>query len=268
MQSGTQYNLLRSLKIQARVVFALLMREIITRYGRHNIGFAWLFGEPMLFTAGVAILWKILHTGNSNSSHEINIIAYAITSYSTVLVWRNTIGRCTLAIEPNLSLLAHRNVRPIDFFISRIILELAGTTISAIVMLAIAIALGIIPQPASILTMLWGWLLLCWYATAMGLLIGGLSEYSELVERLWHPISYFQLPISGAFAMASWLPPGLRNIVLLFPVPNCVEIFRYGYFGNTITPYYHTAYTCIICLILTWLGLLVVRFASTRLDAR
>lgn len=39
-----------SLAIQRRVIGALLMREIITRYGRNNIGFLWLFVEPLLMT--------------------------------------------------------------------------------------------------------------------------------------------------------------------------------------------------------------------------
>ena len=32
-----------SWRIQRRVIWALVMREILTRYGRHNIGFLWLF---------------------------------------------------------------------------------------------------------------------------------------------------------------------------------------------------------------------------------
>ena len=50
--------------MQGRVLGALLIREVITRYGRHNIGFLWLFVEPMLFTLGVTALWtatKSLH---------------------------------------------------------------------------------------------------------------------------------------------------------------------------------------------------------------
>jgi capsular polysaccharide transport system permease protein len=262
-----QDSLFRSVQIQARVVHALLMREIITRFGRHNIGFAWLFAEPMLFTFGIVILWGTIH-GATHSKSDINIIAYSIVSYSTVLTWRNTIGRCALAIEPNASLLAHRNVRPIDFFISRIILELAGTTLSAVLMLSIFIVVGLIPLPANIPMMFWGWSLLCWYAAAMGLLIGGLTEFSDLVDRLWHPIAYFQLPVSGAFIMASLLPPKMREILLLFPLPNTVEIYRYGYFGDTIVAYYHTGYTCVVLLILTWLGLFVVNRASNSLDAR
>ncbi|MCC8396973.1 ABC transporter permease [Paraburkholderia sp. MMS20-SJTR3] len=254
----------RSLEIQLRVLHALFMREIITRYGRHNLGFAWLFAEPMLFTLGVTILWSLFH--DIGAAHHISAIAYTLTGYSTVLVWRNTIGRCTLAILPNSALLFHRNVRVIDLFLARILLEVSGATLSMIVLLLIFIVAGAIPAPANILRMMAGWGLLVWYASATGLLIGGLCEYSELVERLWHPIAYFQLPVSGALVMASWLPTPIRNIVMLFPAPNCVELFRYGYFGDAVTPYYDVPYTAIICLVLTWLGLWVVRDISSKVE--
>lgn len=89
------------------------MREILTRYGRHNIGFMWLFFEPMLFTLGITLLWsmvKVEHVAN------VPITPFALTGYSSVLVWRNAVNRCNLAIEPNLSLLFHRNVRVLDIF--------------------------------------------------------------------------------------------------------------------------------------------------------
>lgn len=255
----------RSLAIQWRIVYALIMREIITRYGRHNIGFAWLFAEPMLFTVGIVILWATVH--GAKSTHDINVAAFAITSYSTVLVWRNIIGRCTVAIEPNAALLYHRNVKTIDFFWARIILEIGGLTISMVTLLTVFIVVGLVPAPHDILMMAMGWALLIWYSSAMGLLIGGLCGYSELVERLWHPIAYFQLPVSGAFAMAGWLSPGIRKVVLLFPASNCVELFRAGYFGPTVKSYYDISYVCVICLIISWLGLLVVRDVSSRMNS-
>src|SRR3546814_5552704 len=45
-----QGGLLAGFKIQRNVVAALFMREVLTRFGRHNIGFLWMFVEPMLFT--------------------------------------------------------------------------------------------------------------------------------------------------------------------------------------------------------------------------
>jgi capsular polysaccharide transport system permease protein len=253
-----------SLRIQSRVIFALLMREIITRYGRHNLGFAWLFGEPMLFTLGVTALWSLVH--DIGSAHHINVVAFSLVSYPTVLIWRSTIGRCTLAIEPNTALLFHRNVRVFDLFLSRIVLEIAGTTMSTLALLAVATIIGLINPPADLLKMMAGWALLAWYSAAMGMLIGGLCEYSELIERLWHPIAYFQLPISGAFVMASWLPESLRRVVLLFPVPNAVELFRKGYFGDSITAYYDIPYVIVILLLLTFIGLWIIRDVSFKVE--
>ena len=67
------------------MIWALLLREILTRYGRHNIGFLWLFVEPMLFTLGVAALW----TARAVHGSDLPIVAFAITGYSSVLLWRN-----------------------------------------------------------------------------------------------------------------------------------------------------------------------------------
>ncbi|RKP47733.1 ABC transporter permease [Pararobbsia silviterrae] len=263
MNSGAWHRFGRSFAIQRRVIFALIMREIITRYGRNNIGFAWLFAEPMLFTIGITVLWSVAK--ENAGGHHINIIAFAITSYTTVLMWRNTIGNCTHAVVPNQSLLFHRNVKIIDFFFARIILEISGVTFSTAVLFLALLITGLIPPPADVLTMIGGWILLAWYSIAMGLLIGALCQYDELVERIWHPLAYFQLPVSGAFAMASWLPTPLRKVVLLFPAANCAEIVRDGYFGDAIKSYYDAGYVATICLVLTWLGLLAVRGAARRL---
>lgn len=80
-----------------------------------------------MFTLGVTALWTLSKATHGSS---LPITAFAVTGYSSVLVWRNSASRCALAIEPNQSLLYHRNVRVIDLFLSRVILEIAGATIS------------------------------------------------------------------------------------------------------------------------------------------
>ena len=44
------------LRIQARVIGALMMREVHTRYGRENIGYLWLILEPMFLATAVGLL--------------------------------------------------------------------------------------------------------------------------------------------------------------------------------------------------------------------
>ena len=52
---------------------------MLTRFGRHNIGFLWLFAEPMLFTLGVTALWT---AAKSVHGSDMPIVAFAITGYS------------------------------------------------------------------------------------------------------------------------------------------------------------------------------------------
>lgn len=116
------------------------MREILTRYGRHNVGFLWVFLEPMMFTLGITILWTAIKATHGSN---IPITAFAITGYSSVLLWRNTVGRCALAIVPNQSLLYHRNVRVIDIFMSRILLEVSGATASFMFLGTLFVTVGL-----------------------------------------------------------------------------------------------------------------------------
>jgi len=249
----------KSFAIHFRVIGALLMRETITRYGRHNIGFLWLFVEPMLFTSGVTTLWTLFE---AHQYSNIPIAAFALTGYSTVLLWRNMPGRCSGAIEPNLTLMYHRNVKVIDIFASRILLEIAGTTASFITLGIIFTIIGWIKPPEDILKVMFGWFMIIWFGAALSLGIGALCERSEIIEKLWHPTAYFMFPLSGAGFMVDWLPTTAQKYILFLPMVHGVEILREGYFGSSVHPHYDMTYMAIVNLCLTLLGLSQVRVVS------
>lgn len=255
--------LVRSFQIQCRVIGALLMREILTRFGRHNIGFLWLFAEPMMFTLGVAGLWSLV--GGKHYT-AMPIVAFAITGYSSVLVWRNAVSRCSLAITPNLSLMYHRNVRVFDIFAARILLEVAGATISLTVLCIVFISLGMMKPPVDVLSVLIGWFLLVWFGASLAIAVGALTEKSEAVEKIWHPISYFLFPLSGAGFMVSWMPSEFQEIVLLLPMVNAVEVLREGFFGNVIDARYDIGYTVVICMIQTLFALTFCKEAARNVE--
>jgi len=246
---------LHSFEIQRRVTGALILREIITRYGRHNIGFLWLFIEPMIFTVGVATLWSLIR---SHAHKDFPIFAFATTGYSSILLWRNIVNRCAGAIAPNISLMHHRNVREIDIYVSRIILEIAGATISFVTLSVIFLVLGYISSPDDLLKVCFGWALLAWFGASLGLTLGSLSERSELVEKIWHPVSYLMFPLSGAAFMVDWLPKIGQEIVLYFPMVHGLELLRHGYFGGTFNYHYSVAYIIVCCMCLTFIGLSLV----------
>ena len=83
----------------------------------------------MLFTLGITIVWKLL---NLTHGSNLSIAAFAITGYSSLLLWRNCSNRSVKSIEVNHALLYHRNVRVFDVFTARLMLEIAGATASTI----------------------------------------------------------------------------------------------------------------------------------------
>lgn len=263
MSVVTATPLARSLAIQLRIIHALLMREVITRYGRHGLGVLWIMLEPMLFTLGVAGLWYLakLHTVS-----DIPIIAFAITGYSSVLMWRNAANRCSKAIEPNLALMYHRNVKVIDIFLSRIVLEWVGATASIAVLTLLFSGIGAMRLPGDMLLVIGGWLLLAWFSLGLGLIVGAISERSETFERIWHVVTYLLFPLSGAVFLVNWLPEAARESILWLPMVHTVEMIRHGYFPGVVPTYENPGYVMIVNLILTIIGLALVRETSRRVQ--
>jgi ABC-type polysaccharide/polyol phosphate export permease len=244
--------LLNSWRIQRRVIAALFMREILTRYGRHNIGFLWLFIEPMIFTLGVTALWTL---SGSHHGSNLPIIAFAITGYSSVLLWRNMPARCICAIAPNLGLMYHRNVKVIDLFVARLALEAVGATASFMLLSSLFITLGLFNPPENILMVVAGWLLLAWFGASLAILLGAWSEQTEIIEKIWHPASYLVFPLSGAAFLVDALPAQAQEIILLLPMVHGVEMVRDGFFGSAFRAHYDVTYLVFINIALSWLGL-------------
>lgn len=254
-------SLAASLRVNRRILGALLVREMLTRYGRHNIGFLWLFVEPMIFTIGVTILWTATKTVHGS---DLPIVAFALTGYSSVLLWRNMPGRCIGALWSNLALMYHGNIKVLDIYIARLMLEFGGATISFTTLALILILTGWLKPPEDFLEVVGGWLLLAWFGAALAITLGALSHRSELVDKLWHPASYLIFPLSGSAFLVDALPEYAQEIVLYIPMVHGVEIVREGWFGSQARAHYDLEYVIPLTLVLSVIALLTVRYVAER----
>jgi capsular polysaccharide transport system permease protein len=241
-----------------------MMREAMTRYGRHNFGVLWIVLEPMIFTMGVAGVWSA--SGMAHGKH-MPIVAFALTGYSSVLMWRNTVSHCASAIQHNHNLLFHRNVRVVDVLLTRIMLEVGGATASFLI-LSLAFLLGEwIEPPHDLMLVLEGWMMLTWFAIGLGLTIGAATAFSPAITRIWQPTAYLLFPFSGAAFLTAWLPSNVREIILLLPMVHGVECIRAGYFAGTRTYIYDLGYMAFCNLTLTLTGLWLTLEAGKRVEA-
>ena len=250
-----------SFDVERRVIYALLLREVMTRFGRHNLGFLWLFVEPMMFTVGVTALWtatRSLHGSN------LPIVPFAVTGYSSVLLWRNMPARLIGAVDPNRTLLYHRNVKVLDIYLARMILETAGATTSFITLTLFFWSVGWMNGPEDVLEIMEAWFLLALFGSGLAMFLGALAEEYEIVDKLWHPASYLLFPLSGAAYLVSSLPESVQPLALKLPMVNGVEMLREGYFGSAMTAVYDLPYFVWSIMIVWLLALLQIRKVSKR----
>ncbi len=249
--------------IQKRVIGALLMREIITRYGRNNIGFLWLFVEPLLMTLMILLLWG---AARANQYSDLNIIAFTLTGYPLAMMWRNVSNRAIGAISANASLLYHRNVRVLDTLFARMLLEIAGATIAQIAIVGVLILIGWIPTPADVFYMLMAWLLMAIFAIGLGLVICSIAFKVEAFGKIWGTFSFVMLPLSGVFFFVSSLPQQAQQYVLWMPMVHGTEMFRQGYFGASVITHESISYIVLCNLVLLLLGFIMVNDFSKGVE--
>jgi len=249
--NGTK-TLLKLFALQIKVIGALLMREIHTRYGRENIGHLWVIGEPMLFCTGVAIMWTAIRPAHE---HGVPVTAFVITGYVPLTMWRHCVSRSVKAFEANGSLLFHRQVTPLDIILSRCLLEVVGALIAGVVVSAAAMLLGYM-EPAADMGLLY--LGLAYYAVfcvACALILAPASEMSPVLEKFVGAFTYLMIPFSGAFVMVDWVPRSFQAVLMWSPSVHAVEIIRKGQFGNAVHAHYDLVYLTYTCAAMMLVGL-------------
>jgi capsular polysaccharide transport system permease protein len=245
--------------LQIRVIWALVLRELHTRFGRENIGYLWMIGEPILFCGGVAIAWTAMRASHD---HGLPTTAIVVTGYVPLTMWRHCNGRGIKAFESNGALLFHRQVTPLDIITARSILEIVGTIVAGFLVTVGAILTGYMNVPADIGMIYVGLFYQALFCFASALIIASVSEMSELMEKAFAVISYLAIPFSGAFTMVDWVPVKFQYALLWSPSVHNVEMIREGQFGAAAHAHYELFYD-------TWMtGLLLIIGLSLTLRVR
>jgi capsular polysaccharide transport system permease protein len=248
------------------VLAAIFMREMHTRWGRRNLGFAWLFCEPLIFAVPVLTLWYFIR---GNFDNGLPMFPFLWSGYMPLLVFRHVTGHSLYVVRDNSSLLYHRNITPFDIFIGRCGLETIGNLAAAVFSFTIFYLFGALSWPYDLPLMFAGFLFTAWWSLCVAMLVAALSERYEIVEHIWQPISYVYMMISGFPFMAYWLPPGLRSFALTVDIPLLpYEMVRGGLFGNLVPTYQYPGYLTYVLAILTIIGLWLMRQAREHVQVR
>lgn len=242
--------------VQLRVIHALMIRELTTRFGRENIGFLWIMVEPLLFAGLVGLIWNLT---KGPTEHGIGIIAFVATGYIPITLFRHGVSRSVAAFTANSSLLYHRQVKIVDFIFVRFIIEILGGMMAYLFMGIVLILMKEMPVPSDIGLLIAGWFLYALFCFSLCLVIAPLSEVSEVIEKFIPVTTYVMIPFSGLFYMLSWMTPQVREYLMLSPFVNGMEMMRKGIWGDQVTAYYNIWNPIACSLVAMMIGLVLCR---------
>ena len=248
--------------IQKRVIHALMLRELTTRFGRENIGFLWIMVEPLLFAVLVGLLWRVM---KGPEEYGVGIVAFVVSGYIPLVLFRSSISRAVNSFTANGSLMYHRQIKILDLILVRFVIELIGHMMAYAFIGLVLWVFGLFPVPYDMGMLILGWIYYSLFTLAVALVVAPLSEISEAVEKFVPVTTYLMVPFSGTFYLVGFLHADAAAVALYSPSVHSMEMMRYGIFGPSINPQYDFVYPLIFNLPCIALGLLLCRIVRRRL---
>lgn len=215
------------LETHIRVVAALLVREMSTRFGAKPGGYLWAIIDPAGHIAFLSLIFMaITHTPALGKSFPL----FFATGFLAFQFYAAMASYLNGAIKANRTLLSYPNVAPIDTIVSRYILQ-AGTT--AVVSICVLGVILLTVDQAVYLN--WPAILEAVFAaTLLALGVGIFNNVASLrfplYEQIFNIVNRPLFLVSGVFFLPDALPGPIRDIVLYNPLVHVVMLFRKGFY--------------------------------------
>lgn len=246
-----------------RVIYALVLRDIKTRFGSSYFGF--LFGLLIPLAHLIIVLSIYIITGR-RSPIGSDVSIYLSTAIIPFIVWSYTHQKTMHAFSQNYALTALPVVRLIDIFVSRSIVELLNSVIIVLIAGFLIILYASDSHIQSISGVFFGMLLSYILGISTGLIFG----VGGLLVPIVNIIGFVIIPVywitSGILSIPDALPAEIRSALHLFPLSHIVDFCRMEFYANYMTSFADLTYVYIIITLNILLSLIALRFMRNNLN--
>ena len=246
----------------ARVLFALVMREMTTRFGRSAAGYLWALVEPVAFIALLSLAFsQIAHSPPVGRSFPL----FYATGFIAFSFYNDIASLTGRSVNVNRPLLNYPAVTVLDTVLARFLLQaLTGLTVAALVFAGI---LTIFDDPVDLapVPLVTAFALGAFLGVGVGLVNNTLFALSRGWEVVYGVISRPVLFISCIFYTFESLPLFAREILWWNPVVHLVGLMRRGFYPVYDGAHVSVLYVLALALGLTVLGLTLLAALGNRL---
>lgn len=242
--------------VQGRVIHALILRELKTRFGQMKLGYLWALLEPLLFVGVFAIIYTVA----GREPAGMPLFLFLVTGFGSFMFFQNILIFTMHGVRINKTLLTFPQVTPFNIIVARALLEFATLNVVFLLLLAIAYVMGIEVKIENPLGVIGVQILLALLGLGMGLIASTLAVIFPSTPQI---IASFVLRpaflLSGLFFTADSLPDSARDWLLLNPILGGIEYLRSAFFFGFESDFGDPGYLAWWVLAVLCLGLLTQR---------
>ncbi|UWQ14583.1 ABC transporter permease [Aliiroseovarius sp. M344] len=249
-----------------RTIFALMMREMVTTYGRSPGGYLWAILEPV---GGLTVMSIAFSMAFSSPALGNNFPLFYATGFLPFMMYSDLAGKLGKSLIFSKPLLFYPSVTYLDALVARFLLN--GLT-HLMVLYILLFSIITIFDTGNILTYPSILNAVC-MALAFGFGVGVfncflLARFS-IWERVWGIITRPLFIISSIFFLMESLPSQARDILWYNPLVHIVGVMRRGVYATYDATWASPIYVYGISMVLTFIGLVfLARYHRELLNSR
>lgn len=245
-----------------RVIFALMMRDMATTYGRSSMGYLWAVLEPI---GAISILSLAFSVALQRPALGESFPLFYATGYMPFMLYNAMVNSVGAAMRDNLQLLFYPRVTYADAIIARFSLTLlTQLLVSSIIFSGINWLFGL-----SLYVEVQRVLVAFLVAAFLGLGVGTLNLVIIFLFPSWRQIwSIINRPIflvSCIFYLFDSMPIWVQDILWFNPLVHVIGQNRAGFYSVYDPHYVSLAYPLVIGAVTLFLGLALLRRFSQDL---
>jgi len=239
----------------ARVVGALLLREMSTTYGRTPGGYIWAILQPVAMIAILTIAFSFLLRAPSLGT---SFVLFYATGFLPLRLFQEVSNNVGSAVQFNLSMMAYPRVTFVDVLVARAILSvMTQIMVSAIVLSGVFILIDV----RAILD--FQQIILAYALTVLlGIGVGTLNSYLTFAFHLWRSLwSILTRPlflVSGVFYIYEDLPVAAQNILWFNPMIHLTGLMRTGVYSAYSPTYISLTFVAVFAVLPLVFGVLLL----------
>lgn len=243
-----------SLQIMFDTVYALMVRELKTRFGAKRLGYFWAVAEPVAQASIMAAIWSLM---GRNSLSGIPVALFMISGIVPFKFFAKLLPQLTSSVQSNKALFTYRQVSVLDPLVTRLIIEVVTYIVVFCIILAAMAWLGYDIGMQDFLFFVFINLLLIMLGLGLGLMLCVSMAYWEDTAKILSVVMMPMFIISGIFFTATMIPAQYLYLFDWNPVFHVIELIRQSMFVSYTSPVGDWQFVAFCALVTNAAGLML-----------